>query len=118
VKLTETTPATRYWFGVIREPDYVSQDGVNVTDITVLPAAAATVSDDAAQLRKEPTAEGLVTKELKKSDYLTVLETQGDWFRVQGPDGTEGWIEAAVVQVVPPAPSADASPAAATPAGT
>jgi Flp pilus assembly protein CpaB len=102
VKLTETTPATRYWFGVIREPDYVSQDGFNVTDITVLPAAAAKVAGDVAQLRKEPAAEALVTKELKKDDYLTVLETQGDWFRVEGPGGSEGWIETAAVQVVPP----------------
>jgi uncharacterized protein YgiM (DUF1202 family) len=94
---------------VIREPDYVSQDGVNETEITVLPAAAAKVAADGAQLRKEPTAEGLVTKELAKDDYLTVLETEGDWFRVEGPGGSEGWIERSVVQVVPPEPS-DASP--------
>jgi Flp pilus assembly protein CpaB len=102
VKLTEITPATRFWFGVIREPDVVSQDGVSVTDITVLPAAAAVVTNDAAQLRKEPTADGLVTKELTKDDYLTVLETQDDWFRVEGPGGSEGWIEVSAVQVVPP----------------
>jgi Flp pilus assembly protein CpaB len=102
VILTETTPATKYWFGVIREPDVVSQDGVSVTDITVLPAAAAEVSDETAQLRTDPSADGRVTKELKKGDHLTVLETQGNWFRVQEPSGSEGWIEIAVVQVVPP----------------
>jgi Flp pilus assembly protein CpaB len=116
VKMTETTPDTRYWFGVIREPDVVSQDGVSVTDITVLPAAAAVVKDVTAQLRVSPSAKGLVTKKLKQDDYLTVLETRGDWFHVQGPGGAEGWIESAAVQVVPPAP--DEEPAAATPAST
>jgi Flp pilus assembly protein CpaB len=116
VKLTETTPDTRYWFGVIREPDVVSQDGVSVTDITVLPAAAAVVKDVTAQLRVKPSAKGQVTKELNQDDYLTVLETRGDWFHVQGPGGVEGWIESAAVQVVPPAP--DEEPAAATPAST
>lgn len=115
VKLSQTTPDTRYWFGVIREPDLATQDGVGVTDITVLPAAAAVVKDLTAKLRSKPTAKATVSNQLKQNDYLTVLETRGDWFRVQGPDNVEGWIEASAVQVV--APADNEVPAAATPTG-
>jgi hypothetical protein len=118
VKVTETTPDTRYWFGVIREPDVVSQDGVSVTDITVLPASAAEVTADTASLRADPNAQSPVSRDLKKGDYLTVLETQGNWFRVQGPDGNEGWIEITAVQVVPPAPEVEGTPVSATPASS
>lgn len=110
IKMTDPTPGTRYWFGVILEPNTVSQDGIGVADITVLPAAAAVVSDRRAELRAEPNNGGAVTAELARGDYLRILEPRGDWFLVETADQTEGWIAVASVDIVPPVPSGVATP--------
>jgi hypothetical protein len=81
----------------------------------VLPPAAAVVANEVAELRSESSAAGDVVVELKRDDYLTVLETDGDWFYVETDNRTRGWIEIAAVEVVPPRDSDAATPDAATP---
>lgn len=127
VRVMNPTPGTQYWFGVIleggEEPDTIIQDGMGAVDITVNPPSAAIVDAPTAELLSEPSDDGDVTAELKRGDRLTVVEAQGDWFRVQTSDQVEGWISVAAVEVVPPesAESAAGTPASqpeATPADT
>jgi uncharacterized protein YgiM (DUF1202 family) len=78
----------------------VTQDGVSVTDITVLPVTAAVVRDETTPLRTEDTIGSAVVKDLKAGDKLAVLETNGDWFRVQTADKSVGWVAVADLEVV------------------
>jgi pilus assembly protein CpaB len=100
VRLTEPTAATRYWLGIIQEPNVVTQDGVNVSDITVVPSDAGTVSTKKAELRSDPNASGAVVVELQKGADLEIIQARGAWFQVRSGE-SEGWIEASSVTVPP-----------------
>ncbi len=125
VKLMSATPSTQYWFGILLEggedlPVTITQDGMGAASVAVSPASAATVDARTAELRDEPSDTGVITKEVARGDRLTVLETRGEWVRVQTTDRVEGWIPMSAVTVVP-ADDASATPASqpeATPAGT
>ncbi len=101
VQLTNPTPATRYWLGVILEPDIVTQDGVGVADITVLVPNAVTVDHAPASLRSDRNASAPVVSTLTQGQELTVKEARDGWFRVQA-GSQEGWIEVGAVRVAPP----------------
>jgi Flp pilus assembly protein CpaB len=115
VKMTDATPATQYWVGVIFEPNVVVQDGMGVDDITVLDAAAAVVRDQTTPLRADPNGAAEVVATLKQGDRLEVLDSQGDWFRVRTSHKQEGWVAVAAVDVVPPAQLQQGTPVAGTP---
>jgi pilus assembly protein CpaB len=100
VRLTESTAATRYWLGIIQEPNVVTQDGVNVADITVVPSETGTVSTKKAELRSDPSASAAVVVELQKGADLEIVQARGAWFQVRSGE-SEGWIEASAVTVPP-----------------
>jgi hypothetical protein len=100
VRLTEPTAATKYWLGIIQEPNVVTQDGVNVSDITVLPSESGTVSTKKAELRSDPSASAAVVVELEKGADLEIVQARGAWFQVRS-GKSEGWIEASSVTVPP-----------------
>jgi pilus assembly protein CpaB len=100
VRLTEPTAATKYWLGVIQEPNVVTQDGVNVSDITVVPSESGTVSTKKAELRSDPSASAAVVVELEKGADLEIVQARGAWFQVRS-GKSEGWIEASSVTVPP-----------------
>ncbi len=101
VQLTNPTPATRYWLGVILEPDMVTQDGVGVADVTVLVPNAATVEQAQAQLRSDPSPDAALIETLPQGQELVVKEVRDGWFRVQAGQ-KEGWIDIGAVRVAPP----------------
>jgi Flp pilus assembly protein CpaB len=109
VRLTGETPATRYWLGIIREPDMVTQDGVNVSDITVIRSESGTVGPRTAELRANPTTSAEVVTQLTRGDELEILDARNAWFLVRAGD-SEGWIAAESVKV-PPLGSTDDSAA-------
>ena len=113
VRLTEPTAATRYWLGVIQEPNVVTQDGVNVSDITVLPSETGTVSTKKAELRSDPSASAAVVVELQKGDALEIVQAQNAWFLVRSGE-SEGWIEASSVTVPPLGASNDGTASTST----
>jgi len=84
--------------GIIQEPNAVTQDGVNVSDITVLPSETGTVSTKKAELRSDPSASAAVVVELQKGDALEIVQAQNAWFQVRSGE-SEGWIEASSVTV-------------------
>ena len=123
IKMTKPATAEKYWVGVILESDTVTHDGAGVETITVLQPSEVVVRDAANQLRSQPRTAAPVVADVKQGDHLTVLETQGDWFRVQVDGGTTGWVAVAAVDVVPPATTdpgtpvidGEATPVSATP---
>jgi hypothetical protein len=123
IKMTQPATAEKYWVGVILESNTVTHDGAGVQTITVLQPSEVVVRDAANQLRSEPGAAAPVVADVKQGDRLSVLETQGDWFRVQIDGGMTGWVAIAAVDVAPPAITdpetpvidAPATPASATP---
>jgi Flp pilus assembly protein CpaB len=100
VRLTEATAATKYWLGIIQEPNTVTQDGVNVADVTVIQADAATVSADSADLRADPNGTAAVVGEVAKGDTVEIVQARSAWFKVRA-GKTEGWIEVSAVTVPP-----------------
>jgi len=112
VQLTEPTPETQYWLGVILEPGVVTQDGVGVADVTVLASSALTVKDATVQLRKDPNTAGEVVRDVEQGAELKVKDVQGGWYQVVI-DGEEGWVPAAAMEAEPA--SEDGKPT--TPAG-
>lgn len=110
VRLTEPTPDTRYWFGLIQEPNNVTQDGVDVSDITVVQSETAAVSASASDLHQSPNASSTVVLELQKGDAVQIQKAQGAWLQVRF-GVTVGWIQASDVTV----PPLGATPAGATP---
>jgi pilus assembly protein CpaB len=105
VRLTDPTPSTRYWLGIIREPDLVTQDGVSVSDITVIASETGKIASRSAELRVQPQASADVVTQLEKGAELEILEARNGWFLVRSADA-EGWIQAASV-TVPPLESED-----------
>lgn len=47
VKMTQPTSATKFWFGIILEPNIVTQDGAGVAEVSVLPSVPAAVGSPA-----------------------------------------------------------------------
>lgn len=52
----------------------------------------ATVTSGVVNLRGKPTTESDLLTTLSAGTSLTLLEQQGDWYRVKTPNGTEGWV--------------------------
>ncbi len=100
VQLTEPTPATEYWLGVILEPGVVTQDGVGAADVTVLASSALKVKDATVQLRKDPNTAGEVVRDVEQGAELKVKDVQGGWYQVEI-DGEEGWVPAAAMAAEP-----------------
>jgi Flp pilus assembly protein CpaB/SH3-like domain-containing protein len=111
VQLTDPTPATTYWFGVIHEPEIVTQDGVGVAEVTVLTPGQVSVKTGGTPLLADANAGSAVVATLTQGQELTVSQVRSGWFRVK--TGTlEGWIPMSAVDI--PTPGADAAVAAAT----
>jgi len=110
VRLTEPTPDTKYWLGVIQEPNSVTQDGVNVSDITVIQSETATVDAATANMRAAADNTSAIVLELRKGDALQIVQAQGGWFQVRFGQ-KEGWIEASALTV----PPLEGAPVGATP---
>ena len=116
VRLTEPTPDTRYWFGVIQEPNSVTQDGVDVSDVTVVQSETGTITAASSNLHQTPNATSAVVLELQKGDGIQIQKAQGAWLQVRFGQ-TVGWISAADLTVPPvggatPAAAVSASPVA------
>ncbi len=109
VRLTEATTATRYWLGVIGEPNLPVQDGVGVNEITVNPPGEVEVTAASAPLRAEPDGVAETVATAGAGTVLRVIDAESGWFRVRT-DGGSGWIEASAVQAVRETP--DDGPAA------
>ncbi len=97
VQLTEATANTRFWLGVIQEPSMVTQDGVAVSDVTVMASSALTVKDARAQLRKDPNSAGEVVRDVSEGAELQVKDVRNGWYQVEI-DGQEGWIPAGSIE--------------------
>jgi N-acetylmuramoyl-L-alanine amidase len=65
----------------------------------------ATVQTDGLNLRGQPSTNSPVLGTLKLGTTLTILEQQGDWYRVQTPDGKTGWVAGWLISVQQPAMS-------------
>ncbi len=99
VRLTEATAGTRYWLGVIAEPNLPVQDGVAVTEVTVNPVARVRVVEDGAAIRAEPNRAAEVVADVDAEDEFRVIGAETGWYRVRANEG-DGWIEATTVQPV------------------
>ncbi|MDP9357168.1 MAG: SH3 domain-containing protein, partial [Chloroflexota bacterium] len=97
VQLTEATANTKFWLGVIQEPSMVTQDGVAVSDVTVMASSALTVKDATAQLRKDPNTAGEVVRDVEMGAELKVKDVRNGWYQVEI-DGQEGWIPAGSIE--------------------
>lgn len=100
VRLTDPTPDTRYWLGIVQEPNVVTQDGVNVSDITVVEAESGTVGAETALMRAEPNDASTAVLQLLRGDAVTIEQVQGVWFRVRFGD-KEGWLRVEELDVPP-----------------
>lgn len=65
----------------------------------------ATVNTDGLNLRSESNTSSAVLATLPIGTSLTVLEKQGDWYRVNTPDGKTGWVAGWLVTVDHPTPA-------------
>jgi N-acetylmuramoyl-L-alanine amidase len=63
----------------------------------------ATVQSDGLNLRGQASTTSPVLGTLKLGTSLTILEQQGDWYRVQTPDGKTGWVAGWLISVQQPA---------------
>ncbi|WP_280206164.1 SH3 domain-containing protein [Brevibacillus sp. AY1] len=62
----------------------------------------ATVNTDGRNLRSEANTSSTILTTLATGTSLTVLEKQGDWYRVTTPDGKTGWVAGWLVTVAQP----------------
>lgn len=70
---------------------------------TTTPAKqTATVKTDGLNLRSESNTSSAILGTLAIGSTLTVLEKQGEWYRVQAPDGKTGWVAGWLVTVSKP----------------
>jgi Flp pilus assembly protein CpaB/SH3-like domain-containing protein len=106
VQLTDPTAATTYWFGVIHEPEIVTQDGVGVADVTVLMPNQVSVKGAGTPLLADATAGSAVVATLAQGQQLMVSQVRDGWFRVKVGQ-QEGWIQMSAVDI--PTPGADAA---------
>lgn len=67
-------------------------------------APTATVNVDGLNLRSESNTSSAIVGTLNQGTVLTVLERQGDWYKVNTPDGKTGWVAGWLVSVSYPAP--------------
>lgn len=67
-------------------------------------ALTATVNTDGLNLRSEGNTSSAILGTLALGTVLTVLEKQGDWYKVNTPDGKTGWVAGWLVSVSYPAP--------------
>lgn len=65
----------------------------------------ATVDTDGLNLRSEGNTSSAVLGTLALGTVLTVQERQGDWYKVQTPDGKVGWVAGWLVKVNYPTPA-------------
>lgn len=65
----------------------------------------ATVQTDGLNLRGQASTTSPVLGTLKLGTTLIILEQQGDWYRVQTPDGKTGWVAGWLISVQEPAMS-------------
>jgi len=83
--------------------------------VLVLPALA--IADDVrirsavANVRTEGSTLGTVVFRLKAGDTVKLLETAGDWLRVETRDGRRGWVSKTVADVIATTPAANTPPA-------
>lgn len=70
----------------------------------------ATVNTDGLNLRSEANTSSAILTTLATGTSLTVLEKQGDWYRVTTPDGKTGWVAGWLVTVALPDFPAPAGP--------
>lgn len=70
----------------------------------------ATVNTDGLNLRSEANTSSAILTTLATGTSLTVLEKQGDWYRVTTPDGKTGWVAGWLVTVALPEFPAPAGP--------
>jgi len=114
VRLATASAPTRYWLGVIEEPNVVVQDGMAVTEVEVAPVSSVRVVAERGALLVEANDGADVLLEVGLGSILEVAEQDDGWYLVRSGE-TSGWIaEADVV----PAGSDEAGPAGALPAGT
>jgi hypothetical protein len=76
--------------------------GAIVLLLLVVPAAAAEetveVAAEGARLRSDHSPSASVVVTLAAGTVLTVLDTEGEWYRVKTPAGQKGWISKSVVR--------------------
>lgn len=101
VQLTDPTVATTYWFGMIHEPEIVTQDGVGVADVTVLTPEKVAVNQAGAAMLADARSGANLVATLKPGQILEVIQARGDWFRVKTGQ-FEGWIQMSAVDVPSP----------------
>jgi hypothetical protein len=111
VQLTDPTAATTYWFGVIHEPEIVTQDGIGVAEVTVLTPGQVSVKTAGTPLLADASAGSAIVARLAQGQQLAVSQVRSGWFRVKTGQ-QEGWIQMSAVDI--PTPGATAAVAGAT----
>jgi hypothetical protein len=99
VRLTERTDGTRFWLGLIAEPDVVLQNGVAVTEVTATMATRVRIVTERTAVRIAPTTTAPTLVEPEPGTVLRVVGQQGSWYQVEIA-GTSGWLEVTAVEAV------------------
>ncbi|WP_189062828.1 right-handed parallel beta-helix repeat-containing protein [Deinococcus arenae] len=73
-------------------PDVAAPEAAPEPDEPVLPPSL--VNTTTLNLRAEPSSAAAVLSTFSRGDRLTVLESQGEWLRVQGANSASGWVKA------------------------
>lgn len=93
------------------EPDLPDVDPANPIGIDSPPSPAgqspsaqqtATVQTDGLNLRSEANTTSSILATLATGSSLTILEKQGEWYRVQTPNGKTGWVAGWLINVSQP----------------
>ena len=57
------------------------------------------MTSDVVNLRESASTSSTIKKKLTPSDTFTITKVDNDWYQVQLPDGTVGWVAGYLVKV-------------------
>jgi N-acetylmuramoyl-L-alanine amidase len=63
-----------------------------VVPVDVIGKTAKVSVDSVVNLRQSPNTSSTVVRKLVASDTFTIVKVDNDWYQVQLPDGSTGWV--------------------------